>query len=560
MVSKSSQTVENNENFQLLDQNTKTENPNSTGVHMTHRQIQIVFSGLMLGMLLAALDQTIVSTALPTIVGSLGGLDHLSWVVTAYLLTSTVSTPLYGKISDLYGRKKIFQIAIVIFLVGSILSGISQNMNELIAFRALQGLGGGGLMSLAMTIIADIVSPRERGKYQGYTGAVFGFASVAGPLIGGFFVDSLSWRWVFYVNVPIGIVALIVTSSVLNLPFTRRDHKIDYLGASVLTVSVVLMLLALVWGGITYPWASIQIISVIATSTILLAIFIFIETKVSEPFVPLRLFKNSIFSFSSAITFLMAMAMFGSIIFLPLYLQLVKGESATISGLELVPLMVGVLIASIGSGQLVTKIGRYKIFPIIGAVFLTLGMVYLTTLKISTTFFELSIGMVLVGVGVGLMMQNMILATQNAVDIKDIGTSTGLVSFFRSLGGSFGTAIFGTVLVSQLNIWLPKFLPQTVLKKAKFSASQTLSFTPNQLKGMTPVIKNGLINAFSHSIDKVFLVGIPFAVLTFVLTLFIKEIKLRKFSAIGGHNASEATSSQNSEGETDEPTIPIGVH
>ncbi len=535
-------------------------------VHMSHRQIQIVFSGLMLGMLLAALDQTIVSTALPTIVGSLGGLDHLSWVVTAYLLTSTVSTPLYGKISDLYGRKLIFQVAIVIFLVGSMLSGLAQNMNELIAFRGLQGLGGGGLMSLAMTIIADIVSPRERGKYQGYTGAVFGFASVAGPLIGGFFVDNLSWRWVFYVNVPIGIVALIVTSSVLDLPFHRRDHKIDYMGAAVLTASVVLLLLALVWGGITYPWGSSQIITTIAISMLLLAVFLYIETKVSEPFVPLRLFKNSIFSFSSAITFLMAMAMFGSIIFLPLYLQLVKGASATISGLELIPLMVGVLIASIGSGQLVTRRGKYKIFPIVGGLFLTAGMMYFTTLKSSTSYFELSIGMILVGFGIGLMMQNMILATQNAVEIKDIGTSTGLVSFFRSLGGSFGTAIFGTVLVSQLNVWLPKYLPPAVLKKAKINASQTLSFTPNQLKGMPPIIRHGLIQAFSHSVDKVFVVGVPIAIITFVLTLFIKEIKLRKYSGIGGQNVA-AGSADKKATDGDSPTdsdpeniMPMGMH
>jgi len=491
---------------------------------LSQRQVLFIFGTLMLAMLLAALDQTIVSTALPTIVGDLGGLSQLSWVVTAYILTSTVSSPIYGKIGDLYGRKWIFQAAIVIFLVGSALSGLSQNMAQLIAFRAIQGLGAGGLMVGAQSIIADVVSPRERGRYMGYFGGVFGLATVAGPLIGGFFVDHLSWRWVFYVNVPLGIAALLVTAAVLHLPVHHIQHRIDYVGAALLAAGVSCLVLLTTWGGTQYAWGSPQIIGLGVAGVALLILFLFQETRTAEAIIPLPLFRNSVFSICSAVGFIVGFGMFGSIVFLPQYMQVVRGDSATNSGLLLLPVMVGVLVASIGSGQLIARYGRYKLFPIVGTVMTSLGLYLLSTLTATTSELLASIYMVALGLGLGLVMQVLVLAVQNAVSYRDLGTATSVATFFRSIGGSFGVAIFGTIFSNTLSHNLSSVLPSG----AGAAALSGGHASPAALAKLPPSLHAAIIHAYSKSLDSVFLSGVPILLAAFVLTWFLKEVPLRE--------------------------------
>jgi EmrB/QacA subfamily drug resistance transporter len=489
------------------------------------RRLMVVFGALMLAMLIAALDQTIVSTALPTIVGDLGGLTQLSWVVTAYILTSTISTPLYGKIGDLYGRKRIFQGAIVIFLVGSMLCGLSQNMVELIGFRALQGVGAGGLFVGSQAIIGDIVSPRERGRYMGYFGAVFGLATVAGPLLGGFLVDHATWRWVFYINVPIGIAALIATGLVLHLPRQRREHRIDYVGASLLGAGVTCIVLLTTWGGTEYPWASPQSLGLGLGALVLLGTFIQVERRAVEPILPLQLFRNSVFAVTNAAGFIIGLALFGSIVFLPQYLQIVKGDGATNSGLLLVPMMVGLLITSIVSGQLISRTGRYKIWPILGTAVTVVGLFLLSTMGAATPAVVTAAYMVVLGLGLGGVMQVLVVVVQNSVTQKDIGVATSTATFFRSMGGSIGVPIFGAifsnVLIAKLVTDLPKGFHLGGLSGGIGNAS------PQVLDKLPAAIHSGVVHAFSQSLGSVFLAGVPFAVIAFVLVCLIKEVPLR---------------------------------
>ncbi len=389
--------------------------------HSEHRRILVILAALMLGMALAALDQTIVATALPTIAGDLHGLDHLSWVVTAYLLATCISTPLWGKLGDLYGRKSLFQLSILIFLAGSMLSGLSQSMIELIAFRAIQGVGAGGLMVGAQAIMGDVVPARQRGRYMGYFGAVFGITNVAGPLLGGWFTEHLSWRWIFYINVPLGIVALFVVATVLHIPVNRVPHKIDWLGTAFLSVGVTSIILLTTWGGSEYAWGSAPIIALGLISLVTLGVFCWIETRATEPIIPLWLFKNRTFTATSGVGFIIGFSMFGAIIYLPLYLQIVHGASPTLSGLELLPMIGGMLLTFILSGRLVTRTGRYKVFPIVGTGVLAVGLALLTQLGPHTPYGVVAIYMFITGMGIGLCMQVLVVAVQNAVPHSALG-------------------------------------------------------------------------------------------------------------------------------------------
>ncbi len=504
--------------------------PEGSSFGLSHRQILIVFSGLMLGMFLASLDQTIVGTALPTIVNSLHGLNRMSWVVTAYLLTSTISTPLYGKLSDQFGRKGIFQFAIVVFLVGSALSGLSQSMDQLILFRGIQGIGAGGLIVMAMTIIADVVSPRERGRYMGYFGATFALSSVAGPLLGGVFTDNLTWRWIFYINIPIGIVALIVTSTVLKLPFRRQSHRIDFLGAVLMMLGVSAALLVTVWGGTQYGWSSPEILGLCLAAVVFLGAFMIWEHHAAEPILPPNLFRIGIFRVASSITFLLSMVMFGAIIYLPLYLQLVDGVSAMVSGLLMIPLMMGFLISSIASGQIVSRTGRYKPFPIAGSALVIIGMILLSRLGLHTSHVTMSLYVLVLGMGMGMTMNIMVLATQNAVAPTQTGTATAGITFFRSLGGAFGTSLFGAVFVAGLNRWIPLLVPNAAAKSIHVNGN--FSMSPAELHAFPGPVRHGVLESFVQSLHTVFLVGVPIAIAMLCLTLLLKQRKLRTVSGL----------------------------
>jgi EmrB/QacA subfamily drug resistance transporter len=489
------------------------------------REVRIAIGALALGLLLASLDQTIVSTALPTIVSELGGIDHLSWVVTAYLLASTAATPLWGKLGDMYGRKRLFQTVIVIFLIGSALCGISQSMGELIAFRALQGLGGGGLIALSMAIVGDIVPPRDRGRYQGVFGAVFGASSVLGPLLGGVFTEQLSWRWVFYINLPIGIIALAVIAAVLHIPVRRTAHRIDYTGMAVVAAAATCLVLVTSLGGTTLPWSSPGIIALAVVGVALIAVFVVIERRAQEPVLPPRLFKVRTFLICSAISFIIGFAMFGAMTYLPTFLQVVHGYSPTLSGVHMIPMVVGLLISSTVSGQIVSRTGHYKVFPIMGTAVTAVGLLLLHQLDEFTATWVMSLYFFVFGLGLGLVMQVLILAVQNSVGYEDLGSATSGATFFRSIGASFGVSVFGTVFTNQLSGKLSDALRGVPLPPG-FRLSQ-LQADPTAVAGLPAAIKAPVLHAYSSSITTVFLWAVPVALVGFVLAWLLKEQPLR---------------------------------
>ena len=507
---------------------TRREQSPAAASQITQRRVLVIIGALLLGMLLAALDQTIVATALPTIAGDLHGLSELSWVVTAYILASTASTPLWGKLGDLYGRKTFFQAAIVIFLAGSVLSGISQTMGELIAFRAVQGIGGGGLMIGAQAIVGDVVSPRDRGRYQGIFGAVFGVTSVLGPLLGGFFVDHLTWRWVFFINLPIGAVALVVTAIVLPNPPQRISHVIDYLGTLLLAGAATSLVLLTTLGGTTYAWSSAPIYTLAVLGVLLIGGFILVERRAVEPVLPLRLFRSRVFTVASLVGFVVGFAMFGAITYLPQYMQVVRGQSPTGSGLQLLPLMAGLLLTSTTSGILISRWGRYKMFPIAGTAVMTLGMWLLSHLAVDTPALHYTLFMFVLGVGIGGVMQVLVIAVQNVVPYRDLGVATSGATFFRSIGGSFGTAVFGAIFANQLTGNLVHYLAGTPVPPG-FNAEAGAS--PASLAKLPPAVHDGFIHAYAASLHTVFLAAVPIAGVAFLFAWFLREVPLRQTAA-----------------------------
>ncbi|MEA3142936.1 MAG: hypothetical protein QOG31_260 [Thermoplasmata archaeon] len=553
-------------------------------VHLTHRQILLVFSGLMLGMFLAALDQTIVAAALPTIAADLGGFDKITWVVTSYLLTSTVTILLWGKLSDIYGRKVMFQTSIATFLAASALIGLSPNMGFLIVGRGLQGIGAGGIMSLAFAIIGDVLSPRERGKYMGLMGSVFLLSSVLGPLLGGLIVDHVSWRWIFYVNVPIGIPALVLTGVVLRLPFERQKQKIDYLGAALLTLGSSMLILALVWGGDASPWdASYNLrwlpgvgdasnlpgaspgglaaflgdwlVSLLILGSLLVtAVFVLVERRRDNPLLPMGLFKSSVFTISSLVSFAVGAAMFAGFVFLPTYLQISTGVSATLSGLLLLPLIGGLMPLSTASGIIISKTGRYKWWPLVGLPVAAAGMGMLSLLAPDSSKWFIGVGMFLLGAGIGMTMQVMVLAVQNSLPMRQMGVGTAANNFMRSMGSVIGVSLFGVFLNKEIRAALRQLAANGVDPQL---VGGILQSSPGKIHDLPPAIRDVVTTHVATGVGHIFLYSIPVVLLAFVLTLFLKEVPLRSTRNIGAKEGGAVAETAAGETLPVAPTPPV---